>query len=664
MCGICGILNFHSLYSFQEKQNILSHMLYLLQHRGPDAFGIYLDKNIGLGHTRLSIIDLERGDQPIHNEDKSIWIVYNGEIFNYPELRNDLIKKGHHFYTQTDTEVIVHLYEEKGENLFSYLNGQFALAIWDKKRNKLLLARDRLGIRPLFYTFLNNTFIFASEIKAIFALQQVPREIDLEALAQIFTFWTTIIPKTIFKGIFEIPPGCYLVVDKKNQLKIERYWQFSFLEIQETSSLNVKTLKEKLYNLLLDAVKIRLRADVPVGAYLSGGLDSTIITSLIKHYFNNKLKTFSIGFSDQRFDETPYQKKAVEALKTDHQSIYCTYEDIGKVFPKVIWHTEKPVLRTAPAPLYLLSRLVRENHFKVVLTGEGADEIFAGYNIFKEAKIRYFWSKQPESKLRPLLLKKIYPYIFKDSDKNWAFLVAFFKKHLNETHLPYYSHILRWENTANLWHYFSPQIKSIINGYNPINEVLSTLPHEFNKWHHLSKAQYLEISIFLSTYLLSSQGDRMAMAHSVEGRFPFLDHRVVEFAAYLPTFLKLNGLNEKYILKETFSNLIPEIVKKRPKQPYRAPISQCFINERPQDYVKELLSTESIEKNGYFNAKIAQKLIEKYYKQNGILSERENMALVGILSTQLVDYLFIKNFPKINFPIKDKKTMRVFGHEE
>ena len=662
MCGICGILNFHSFYSSQEKQNILSRMLYLLEHRGPDAFGIYLDKNIGLGHARLSIIDLERGDQPIHNEDKSIWIVYNGEIFNYPELRDNLIKKGHYFYTQTDTEVIVHLYEEKGENLFNYLNGQFALAIWDKKRDKLLLARDRLGIRPLFYTFSNNTFIFASEIKAIFTLPKVPREIDLEGLAQIFTFWTTIVPKTIFKNIYEVPPGCYLTVDKNNHFKIGRYWQLTFPETQDTSfPSNIKALEEELYNLLLDAVKIRLRADVPVGAYLSGGLDSTIITSLIKHYFNNKLKTFSIGFSDPKFDETPYQKKVVEALKTDHQSIYCTYEDIGKVFPKVIWHTEKPILRTAPAPLYLLSKLVRENQFKVVLTGEGADEMFAGYNIFKEAKIRYFWSKKPDSKLRPLLLKKIYPYIFKDSNKNWAFLVAFFKKHLNETHLPHYSHILRWENTANLWRYFSPQIRSIINGYNPINEVLDTLPPDFNKWHLLSKAQYLEISIFLSTYLLSSQGDRMAMAHSVEGRFPFLDHRVVEFAAYLPTFLKLNGLNEKYILKQTFSHLIPEVVKKRPKQPYRAPISQCFINEKSQDYVKELLSTESIEKNGYFNAKIVQKLIEKCYKQNGVLSERENMALVGILSTQLLDHLFIRNFPRIESSLT--KNIKVFSHE-
>jgi asparagine synthase (glutamine-hydrolysing) len=418
-------------------------------------------------------------------------------------------------------------------------------------------------------------------------------------------------------------------------------------------------------DLILDATRIRLRADVPVGAYLSGGIDSTFTSALVKQNFNNFLCTFSVQFTDDRFDETHYQEMAIEALKTDHRSIRCSAENIGEIFPKVIWHTETPILRTAPVPLYRLSRLVRDNQFKVVLTGEGADEIFAGYNIFKEDRVRRFWARNPESKLRPLLLKKLYPYIFsQQNEKAQAFLKGFFKRGLSLVDSPVYSHLLRWQNTAQLKNFFSADIKNKVQAFDQfVDRYISTLPSNFMSWHPLSRAQYTEINIFLSNYLLSSQGDRMAMGNSVEGRYPFLDHRVVEFAFRVPPRFRLNGLKEKFILKQAAQNVIPRELIERPKQPYRAPISRCFWGDTPLEYVEELLSETAIRQTGYFDPVKVSHLAAKCRQQKGdLLSERENMALVGILSTQLVDHLFIKNFPA--YPIQEPEDVKVFGTSE
>ena len=389
-------------------------MLGLIRHRGPDAFGIYMDDNAGLAHARLSIIDLSGGDQPIHNEDRSVWIVYNGEVFNYPELRKNLQDRGHSFYTQTDTEIIVHLYEEHGPALFEKLNGQFALAIWDQRKKQLILGRDRVGIRPLFYYLKDDRLVFGSEIKALFADPTIPRKIDFQSLSDIFTCWSSFGSSTPFQNIRQLLPGHYAMFSK-NGIMTDQYWQLPApSSIGRSHSLDEWT--EELQELICDATRIRLRADVPVGSYLSGGIDSTYVSSLVKRSFNNRLCTFSVRFTNDRFDETLFQDKAIQDLGTDHKSVICADEDIGRNFPQVIWHAETPILRTAPAPLFQLSKLVRENDFKVVLTGEGADEIFAGYNIFKEDKVRRFWARQPESKIRPRLLEKLYPYIFAQGD--------------------------------------------------------------------------------------------------------------------------------------------------------------------------------------------------------------------------------------------------------
>ena len=424
MCGIAGICTL--VGSKRISAESIIRMAGALNHRGPDETGIYLDDSIGLGHTRLSIIDLSGGSQPIHNEDETLWIIYNGEIFNYLELKEDLIKRGHRFYTSSDTEVILHLFEEKGPSCLRQLNGQFALAIWNSKSKELFLARDRMGIRPLHYIVHDHRIIFASEIKAIFMNEEVPRRIDPIAIDQIFTFWTTLPGRTVFQGIQELLPGHFLVV-RNGEISIRKYWDIPFSQPGEQLDWPVERICEEIQGLLHDAIRVRLRADVPVGCYLSGGLDSSGITSLVKNKFNNRLRTFGIRFEQGEFDESKYQDCMIDVLKTDHTNLQVTNENIGAVFSDVIWHCEKPILRTAPAPLFMLSKTVRDNGFKVVLTGEGADEVFGGYNIFRETLVRKFWARQPASRLRPLLIGKLYPYIFNDPRLKTT-LQAFFRE--------------------------------------------------------------------------------------------------------------------------------------------------------------------------------------------------------------------------------------------
>lgn len=624
-------------------------MLGLIRHRGPDAFGIYLDNNAGLASTRLSILDLPGGDQPIHNEDQSIWIVYNGEVFNYVELREDLEKRGHTFYTHTDTEVLVHLFEEKGPKMLQDLNGQFGLALWDRRTETAFLARDRMGIRPLFYKQDGSRLVFASEIKAIFADHQISRKLNSQTLSDIFTGWSPMYDLTPFDGVNQLIPGHYAIFSIKG-LKTKQYWRLSF-NGSEKVDRPLEDWKDELKSLLHDACKIRLRADVPVGAYLSGGLDSTCITALVKNYFNNSLCTFSVSFADSRFDEKLFQNRAVESLKTEHRMIRCTNKDIGEAFPDVIWHTEAPLLRTAPAPMFQLSKLVQNHNFKVVLTGEGADEIFAGYDIFKEDRIRRFWARQPDSKIRPKLFQKLYPDIFREENsRTQSFLEGFFRKGLSSIDSPGYSHMIRWDNTALLKGFFTEAIKQDTANLEPFfNRFVTSLPPDFMSWDPLSRAQYTESTIFLSHYLLCSQGDRMSMAHAVEGRFPFLDYRVVEFATRVPPAYRLHSLKDKYILREASKDWIPSDLANRPKQPYRAPISRCFFGETPLPYVEDLLSEQSLREKCYFHSGKVTKLIDKIRRQDGrLLSERENMGLMGILSTQLLDDMFIKNFPYHN----------------
>lgn len=638
MCGICGVLN---LDSAPVDPKVVVQMAEMIRHRGPDENGVHTDGKIGLGHRRLSIIDVACGQQPMPNADGSLWISFNGEIFNYVELRRDLEQRGHRFRTHSDTEVILHLYEEEGEECVRHFNGQWAFAIWDKKKDKLFLSRDRLGVRPLFYTLKNKTFIFGSEIKAILAYPDVRREIDLIGLDQVFTFWCTLTPRTIFKDILELPPGHHLAVEA-GRVRTWPYWQLNYPSQYE--KLAEEDWAAKLLEVLTDATRIRLRSDVPVGAYLSGGLDSTVVTSIIRRHSDAKLKTFSMVFEDPEFDERKYQREAVSFLGTEHHEIGITGADIARVFPKVIWHAEKPILRSAPAPLYLLSSLVRNQGYKVVLSGEGADEILGGYDIFKEAKIRRFWGRKPESRLRPLLLQRLYPYLDNLRSQPQAYLTAFFHVGTKDLSNPLFSHLPRWELTSRIKGFFSKDVRTALHGYDALEEIGSSLPLPYGSWDDFTKSQYLEASCLFPGYILSSQGDRMGMAHSVEGRFPFLDHRVVDLARQIPPSFKMKVLNEKHILKQAAKELVPVSVMARSKQPYRAPDSKSFISDgkATEPYVEEMLAPARIRHCGAFDPLKVSKLYDKI-KEGRVMGVKDNMALLGILSTQLIIFQFIES---------------------
>lgn len=638
MCGIAGIYNYPTSSQDSPRASV-AKMLSTIRHRGPDETGMYLGKNFGLGSVRLSIIDLASGQQPLSDESGNYWIVYNGEIFNYTELRNDIIKKGIKLKTHSDTEVLVQMYALYGEDCLKYLNGQFAFCIWDKKKQSLFLARDRVGIRPLFYWAKDGAFAFCSEIKGLFTLKEIERKIRPESLAQIFTFWTTLTPGTPFENIFELPPGHRMTVSG-SEIKIDKYWGLKFRHDDTPHHNNLNRSVEEFTELLTDATRIRLRADVPVAAYLSGGLDSSVTTSLIHKIQPGNLNTFSIGFKDKEFDETAYQMEAARYFNTNHTAFECTASEIAEQFKNTIWHSEFPLLRTSPTPMYLLSKKVRENNIKVVITGEGADEILGGYNIFKEAKIRRFWANQPDSACRPKLLGKLYPYIPVIKDSNPMALKMFFGYKLTDTDNPLYSHLLRWHNTSRLRTYFSEGIMQAINAYDPTGLVSPGLPDDFMNWSGLAKSQYLETNIFMSGYLLSSQGDRMGMANSVEGRYPFLDYRVIEFCAGLPDNFKLNCLNEKYLLKKMSAGKIPDSISKRSKQAYRAPIVSSFFNAGAPAYIEEILSEDNLKSFGLFNPEKVKMLVGKI-KSGQHISEVDQMAVAGIISTQLLYKMFV-----------------------
>lgn len=645
MCGIAGMFHFNADEAVNPE--LLAGMVAMIRHRGPDEAGIWMDEKVGLGSARLSIIDLETGQQPIHNEDKSVWVVFNGEIFNYKELRRQLLAQGHRFYTQADTEVIVHLYEQEGDAFLEHLNGQFAIALWDTVRQRLLLARDRMGIRPLFYVEAEGHLRFASEVKSLFLDETIKREINLRALDQIFTYWVTLPPETIFAGVSQLPPGHYLIADRHG-VTTRPYWHLRFPVEGEAPARTEAECIEQLRELVIDSTRLQLQADVPVGVYLSGGIDSSVVASVVKHYSDNPLTTFSVRFTNDFYDESPYQRLMVDYLGANHQAVDCSSEDIGRVFPQVIWHTETPVLRTAPAPLFLLSKLVRDSGVKVVLSGEGGDEAFLGYDLFKETKLRRYWAQHPNTR-RTVLFQRLYPYLTLAQVQSPEYLKAFFGAGMMDVDEPHYSHIPTWSNTAKTKKFFADEVKAALNGYDAIAAFKATLPADFHRWHYLSRAQYIDMKMLLAGYLLASQGDRQAMAHSVEGRFPFLDHRVIELAAAMPPTVKLQAMREKSVLKKAFADIVPLSIRERPKQAYRAPnIESFFANGQPLDYVADVLSPSRLKEAGCFNPAFVQKLVQKFQQKGKVMGEVDNMAMVGILSLQLVYHHFIASRPRLS----------------
>ena len=641
MCGIAGTIAINAQSRIDPTH--IDIMLPPLRHRGPDGHGIYIDPEhrAGLGHTRLSIVDLAGGAQPMTNEDASIWVTFNGEIFNFIELRQTLIASGHIFRTRSDTEVIVHAYEQYGDAFVQHLNGQFAIALWDSRRRRLVLVRDRVGILPLFYMKSDGCLLFASEIKALLLCRANPPRLAAQTLDQIFTFWAPQGEATPFEDIHTLPPGHMLIVEAE-KIQETTYWDWTFPEDNSYQTGSPAALAEELYALLADATRIRLRADVSVGAYLSGGLDSSALVALMHQQAPEALKTFSIGFDDPAFDETSYQQQMIDALDLDHRRVQCSAENIAAGFSDTILHTETPILRTAPSPMRMLSALAKNANCKVVLTGEGADEVFGGYDLFKEAKIRQFWARQPHSLSRPQLLKQLYPYLAQASAVSQSYREGFYGMGLDNPNQPGFSHMPRWTTTAQCKNFFAPELRAELRD-DVFEKQLASLPAAFAHWHPFNRAQYLEAKTMMSGYLLSSQGDRMLMANGVEGRFPFLDHRVIEFANRLPPHLKMRGLDEKHLLKRAMAKHLPQSILARKKQPYRAPDMAAFFGTKTPAYVNDLLSPQKLQDNGYFDNKKVARLLHKARRGQPI-SARDNMAFVGILSTQLCHEHFITHW--------------------
>lgn len=662
MCGICGVVS-----QSAPDPDIVRRMMTRLAHRGPDGSGYFRDAHAALGHTRLSIIDTEGGSQPLANEDNSLWISFNGEIFNYVELAAELRALGHRFRTASDTEVIVHAWEEWGERCFDRFNGQWAFALWDRRRRELILSRDRMGIRPLYYTASGERFLFASEVKALFADTRVERAFDMTGLGETFTFWSTVAPRTIFRGVYQLEPGTYAVLTISelwnahqtgaphgSPIRTKPYWRLTFPPSSEVDGSRVAETGSVLREKLVNASRLRfLRSDVPVGAYLSGGIDSSVTAAIIARYTNTPLRTFSLRFSDNEFDESHYQEQMARRLGTEHSSIVVSPSDISAAFPDTVWHAEAPILRAAPAPLFLLSRLVRDAGFKVVVTGEGADEVLAGYDIFREMKVRLFWSRNPDSVKRAQAVQLLYPWMKRSPVQMPSIARAFFGRNLSAID-PALSHRPRWDATAAVMGLMTADARSAAQAVRVDEEVMARIPSYSQNWDPLSRAQWLEMTTLLPGYILSSQGDRMLMSHSVEGRFPFLDRDVVEFANSLPARHKLMGLDEKHILKRAFQDLLPESILNRPKQPYRAPDAASFFvgntvnpthrdsGRTGSDWVAEVSAPELLSEAGIFAPSAVAALFAKCAKVEGIgMSNTDNMRVLGVLSTMLVYKQFI-----------------------
>ena len=635
MCGLAGVAR-------REPRGVATEMLdrmaAALQHRGPDGSGRYADARVGLAHVRLSIIDVAGGAQPLGNEDGSVLIVYNGEIYNYVELQAELEAAGHRFRTRCDTEVLVHAYEQWGGGaaMLSRLNGQFAFAIYDARAGSVFLARDRFGVRPLFYSVVKGDLFFASEAKALFATGEVAAAPDPIGLDQVFTFWAARPPRTVFRDVSSLEPGCFAVW-QNGVLHHGRYYQLDYPEAGEEPADALASLG----GLLDDSVTLRLRSDVPVGGYLSGGLDSSISCALAARGSPFSLRTFSVTFDDPQLDEREFQQLVARQLQSCHQIQAIGRHEVASVFPEVVRHAETPLVRTAPAPMYLLAKLARAHDIKVVLTGEGADELFLGYDLFKETAVRLFCLRQPESRTRPRLFDRLYPYLDPQGRRGDFWRRSFLDAGAPDD--PLFSHLPRFQLTGRIKDFYSGDLRAELagTGRDPLQELRDSLPSRFGSWSPLNRAAYLEMVTLLSPYLLSTQGDRMSLAHGVEARYPFLDTRVFEFAARLPTQSKLRGLREKAILRRWARDVVPPAVQRRPKQPYRAPDVPAFFTPEPVDYVRHLLDEPNLARTGLFEPAAVAGLVRRC-RTGAALGFRESQALVAIISTELWYQEFIR----------------------
>ena len=576
-----------------------------LNHRGPDDEGAFVRGNVGLGHKRLSIIGLgNSGRQPMSNEDGSIWIVFNGEIYNYPELRQELEKNGHRFSSQTDTEIIIHLYEEEGVECLHKLRGMFAFALWDNRDERLFLARDRLGKKPLIYYPGRNGLSFASEIKSILCDPDIKKEVDPTALHHYLTYQYVPAPLTIFKGIKKLPPAHYLIYEKNN-ITIKRYWNLSYRKKVQYGSL--RQYGEHFLFALKDAVRIRLRSDVPFGAFLSGGIDSSLVVALMTGMLNQPVKTFSIGFEEDKYNELPFARAVADRYNTDHHE-FIVRPDIINTLPKLIWHYNEPYSDSSSIPTFYLSKKTRE-HVTVALNGDGADECFAGYE-------RYSFNRKIGlcSKISALLSKNIADKIARTlpAGTHRNSLSRRIKRFLKDIYEKPERRYVRW-----LCHFdndmkdeiCAPAFKETVKNVDSVSYI-EKLFDKADGMDFIERTLFVDVMSYLPEDLLVKV-DIASMAHSLEARSPFVDHKVMECAASLPADLKLRGFETKFLLKHTLSNFLPEDILKRKKMGFGVPIDQWLRKDLKNMAYDVLLDKTSIER-GYFNKVAVKALLDDH----------------------------------------------------
>ncbi|GAX61232.1 asparagine synthase [Candidatus Scalindua japonica] len=601
MCGICGKVNFDKDSTVDRR--VLENMMAIMNHRGPDDKGMYIKGQVGLGHKRLSIIDLNTGKQPISNEDMNVWVVYNGEIYNYRELRKRLIEKGHVFKTESDTEVIVHLYEEYGESFISELRGMFAFALWDEKESVLLLARDRVGIKPLYYCMTKDSFLFSSEMKSILEDPKVKREENPEIVDRFLTYFYIPGTETLLKGIHKLSPGHYLIL-KNEKINIKQYWDLNFSNSKRNYSF--EDSKGQLIDLLRESVRDHMISDVPVGFLLSGGIDSTALLSFAIDETDKDISTFTIGFEGESFaDERPFARLAAEKFGTKHYEMTMSSQGFLNFLPKYVWHMEEPVCEPPAIALYYVSKLAKE-HVKVLISGEGGDEAFAGYPNYRN----YVWMERIKKIIGPLnspisvLIDKLGNMRYLEKLKKYAPLMTLEMKEY------YYSRTSSPSGyfNDNKNEFYSKEFGDNINKNNSAG-ITRDYFENITKVSNLNKMLYIDTKTWLPDDLLT-KADKITMANSVELRVPLLDHRLLEFAANLPDSHKLNWFTTKHILKKAFSNKVPKEILYRKKTGFPVPYESWLRNEM-KDFVYDIMMDKKTLNRGYFEKKSIERLIRE-----------------------------------------------------
>ena len=598
MCGITG-------YFGQGNEEILRKMTESLKHRGPDDQGFYIRDKIGLGHSRLSVIDLNTGHQPISNEDGNIWIILNGEIYNFQLLRDELKKKGHKFKTKTDTEVIVHLYEEKDEEFLSELNGMFALAIWDERKRKLILARDRLGQKPLYYSLINQNLVFGSEIKALLEYSYLKKDLDWQSLGKYLIYEYSPAPNTIFKNIHKLEPGNFLIY-RDNQLKIKNYWEVSFDKYPLlTKQEYLSGLEQRFEN----AVTKRLVSDVPLGVFLSGGIDSTAIAYYAQKNSSSKIKTFSIGFADKSFDESKYARQAAKFLKTEHYEQILEPKDCLNLIPQIADFLDEPLADASIIPTYLLSKFTKEK-VTVALSGDGGDELFMGYPTFQAYKLDKIYEAIP-SVIRNYLISPI----IKNLPVSFDNISLGFKLNRFISGSGYEHEI---KNQIWLGSFLPNQLKKIFTPlvYEQIksDNIFENIENYLKKVKRQSMENRL-IYLYLKNYLQDDilfKTDRASMAVGLEARAPFLDHELVNFVNSMPIEYKLRGWQTKYIFKELMKDKLPKNIVYRSKKGFGVPIAK-WIRQDLKDFVLDVFSESKIKEQGIFNYRYINNLLKEHF---------------------------------------------------